>query len=299
MRREPARLLLVLCTVALLAVSGCTSGPASPDRGDAPRPSLSADTPASPPTPTVEVRDDLAAVFARAGVKGTFAFFDVDNGRLVLVDRTRAERPMVPASTYKIPHSLIALEIGVVTDAEQKIPYGGSPQPVKAWERDMGLRDAVKVSNVPVFQEIARRVGAEREHDWMVRLGYGNAEVGAAVDRFWLDGPLEISARDQAVWLSRLARGELPASPAHQALVRDLLRLEKRGEYALYGKTGWAASVNPQVGWWVGWVENAGRLYCFALNLDIAHDTDAERRIAVGRELLRNLDALPPEGDQP
>lgn len=283
--------------LAALLTAGCVGA----DSG-APPPAVGASVPGGMSAPAdattatamrVEVRDDLAAVFTEAGTKGTFVLYDAETHRLVVVDRARAAHPMVPASTYKIPHALIALETGVIRDADEVIPYGGQPQPVDAWERDMSMREAVRVSSVPVFQELARRIGPEREREWMRRLGYGNAEVGTAMDRFWLDGPLAISTEAQASWLCRLARQELPASAVHQRTVHDLFRLEQTGQYALYGKTGWTNATSPQIGWWVGWVERGDDHYCFALNMDIRTQADADRRVDLGRELLRRLDALP------
>src|SRR6185295_19637139 len=117
-------------------------------------------------------------------------------------------------------NSLIALETGVVKDESEAVPYGGKPQPIKAWEKDMGLRDAIKISNVPVYQEIARRVGLARYDAWLARLDYGNRQTGTVVDRFWLDGPLAISAVEQTKFVARLAQGTLPASARSQAIVR-------------------------------------------------------------------------------
>lgn len=97
--------------------------------------------PLHPPTPTsptarpaVEVRDNLQAVFADAGVVGSFALLDVATGQRVLVDAERARRRAVPASTFKIPHSIVALETGVAANADQALPYGGRPQP-RWWRR--------------------------------------------------------------------------------------------------------------------------------------------------------------------
>ncbi|MEH0974409.1 class D beta-lactamase [Micromonospora sp. CPCC 205546] len=278
----------------LLLISGCTpSGRPEPPPADAASATAGTGPSLTAAAPTVEAREDLAGLFRQAGLRGTFVLYDVTAGRVVTVDRERAARRLVPASTFKIPHSLIALETGVVRDEREKVPYGGRPQRVAAWERDMGLRDAVRVSNVPVFQELARRIGPDREREWLRRLGYGNGQVGSAVDRFWLDGPLEISAVEQARWLARLARGELPADRGHQATVRDILRLERTAGYALHGKTGQTDATDPGVGWWVGWVERGDRLYCFALNVDIRADGDADKRLPLGRQLLHRLGALP------
>lgn len=241
----------------------------------------------------VVVRDDLRQVFRKAGVTGTFALLDVARNRTVVVDRARANRRLIPASTFKIPHALIALETGAVADENEVIPYGGEPQPIPEWEQDMNLRDAIKVSNVPVFQTLARRIGIKRERQWLHRLGYGNRQVGTKVDRFWLDGPLKISAVEQTRFLSKLARLRLPASKKHQRTVRELVKVEQTKKYALYAKTGWGWATEPGIGWWVGWVERGGRLYTFALNIDVVKDADADKRIPVARELLTRLGVLP------
>ena len=240
-------------------------------------------------------RPDLAAVFAEQGTPGTFVLYDASAGRLTVVDRTRAARRYVPASTFKIANSLIALETGAVKDEREVIPYGGKPQPFPQWERDMDMRDAIRVSNVPVYQEIARRIGRERMKAQLDRLGYGNRRIGTVVDRFWLDGPLRISALEQARFVARLAQGKLPLSERSQRVVRDILRLEEKDGAALFGKTGWASGPTPpQIGWWVGWVEREGRVYSFALNIDMASADDTPKRNAIGRSLLARLGVLPP-----
>ncbi|MGV9307042.1 class D beta-lactamase [Nonomuraea sp. NPDC003727] len=239
------------------------------------------------------VRDDLRALFDQAGVRGAFALLDVSSGRVTVVDRARAERRLIPASTFKIPHALVALETGAVKDDKEVIPYGGKPQRFPEWEKDMNLGDAIRASNVPVFQTIARRIGLKREQQWLHRLGYGNREVGGVVDTFWLEGPLEISAVEQTRFLSRFARQQLPASVKNQRLVADMLKIEEKDGYTLYGKTGWAFDVTPSVGWWVGWVERGGRLYTFALNIDVVQDGDTGKRIPLARDLLKRLNVLP------
>jgi beta-lactamase class D len=74
----------------------------------------------------------------------------------------------VPASTFKIPNSIIALETGVVKDAI--ILHGGKPQPFREWKKDMSMREAIALSAVPIYQELARRIGLDRYHEWLLRL---------------------------------------------------------------------------------------------------------------------------------
>jgi beta-lactamase class D len=249
----------------------------------APGPSCAADT---------EERADLKQLFETQGVAGTFVLYDPVAGRTITVDADRAARRYVPASTFKIANSLIALETGVVKDESEIIPYGGKPQPFKAWEKDMSMREAIAASSVPIYQEIARRVGLERYHDWLERLEYGNRRTDTALETFWLDGPLEISAVEQARFVAALAQQKLPASSRSQSLVRDILRLESSGERTLYGKTGWRGTSTPQLGWWTGWVERGKRPVAFALNIDMASSDDARKRVAVGKALLSKLEVL-------
>ncbi|HEY1081613.1 MAG TPA: penicillin-binding transpeptidase domain-containing protein, partial [Prosthecobacter sp.] len=57
----------------------------------------------------------------------------------------------------------------------------------------------------------------------------------------------------------------------------------------LYAKTGWVGPQKPQVGWWVGWVEQQGLNYPFALNIEIRTDADAKERVPVALECLKTL----------
>src|SRR5215470_3324339 len=63
-----------------------------------------------------EERGDLRQLFEVQGVAGAFALYEPFSDRTVTVDGERAARRYVPASTFKIANSLIALEAGVVKD---------------------------------------------------------------------------------------------------------------------------------------------------------------------------------------
>ena len=232
-------------------------------------------------------REDLAAVFRQMGLIGTFAALDVGPDRLTLVNAARANVRFVPASTFKIPNTLIALETGALRDADEMFRYDGKPRAVKAWERDMTLREAITVSNVPVYQELARRIGLDTYRVWLDRLAYGNRDASTALERFWLDGPLAISAVEQVRFLGLLAQGRLPASARAQGIVRDIIRIEEKDGGVLFAKTGWSGTI----GWWTGWIERGDRITTFALNIDMTAVADAPKRLELGRALLARLDA--------
>lgn len=236
---------------------------------------------------------EVAKLFDAAGLQGTFVLYDATADRFSGHQRERAETRYIPASTFKIPNSLVGLSVGAVQSVDEILPYGGQPQRFKEWEQDMGLRTAIRVSNVPVYQELARRIGLERMGAAVHKLNYGNGEVGNVVDRFWLLGPLQISAIEQAQFLARLAQGQLPFPQDAQAQVREIAQLERGDGWTLYGKTGWADSYDPDVGWWVGWVRKGDNIYSFALNVDMPNEGDAAKRIGLGKESLKVLGVLP------
>ena len=49
---------------------------------------------------------------------------------------------------------------------------------------NMSLRDAIKISNVPIYKKLARRIGMEKMQKGLSALGYGNMKMGEVVDNF-------------------------------------------------------------------------------------------------------------------
>src|SRR5581483_3211643 len=127
------------------------------------------------------------------------------------------------ASTFKIPHAIAALDSGVVKDADEVIRYDGSPQPNEAWRRDHTLASAMRYSVVWFFQEIARRLGMDREDFYLRRLRYGNADPSSGLTTFWLGGSLRISPIEQMTFLRRLYYDELPLAERPLEIVRRIL----------------------------------------------------------------------------
>ncbi|MFC4159647.1 class D beta-lactamase [Chitinimonas lacunae] len=236
------------------------------------------------------VETSLNRHFRAAGIEGVFVLYEAESDRYTVSDPVRAKERFVPASTYKIPNSLIALETGAVKSVDEVLPYAGANVTFKLpeWERDMNLREAMKMSNVPIYQNVARRIGQARMQQWVTRIAYGNADIGQQIDRFWLDGPLKISALEQANFTTRLGRFELPFSTGTVKAVREIIQIDREPNYGLFAKTGWSG----EVGWWAGWVEQNGRVYGFALNADISKTEDLPKRLAVARACLAQLGLL-------
>ncbi len=237
---------------------------------------------------------ELKGLFANQKAVGTFVLMDAKTGAVMVHDGKRAQKRFIPASTFKIPNSLIGLETEAIKSVDEVLPYGGKPQFMPEWEHDMGLREAIRISAVPIYQELARRVGLERMREQLKVMQYGNQETGTKVDQFWLKGPLKISAVEQAAFLLRMVRGEFSRSDAHFKAVREITQQEKKGELTLHAKTGWGTVDKPGIGWWVGWIEDDGRVTAtFALNMDMPKMSGGKTRILLGRECLAKLAYFP------
>ncbi len=233
-----------------------------------------------------EDEPELVALFEEAGVTGTLVMFDVDRDVLRVVNPARANRRYVPASTFKILNTLIGLETGVVEGPDTRFRWDGEPREIEAWNRDHTLESAFRESVVWVYQAIARAVGLERMRALVRASGYGNGAVGGAVDRFWLSGPLAISAREQVEFLQRMYFGELPFGEQTIERVQSIMLVEREGGSELFGKTGWARRVGPDLGWLVGYHQSERGLTFFAVNLDIREPRDAHLRMPLVKRAL-------------
>jgi beta-lactamase class D len=232
--------------------------------------------------------------FEKRGVDGAFVLLDTATDTWTIVHRGLAETPFIPCSTFKVPNTLIGLETGVVTGERFALRWDGHKHERDAWNRDHDLASAMKHSVVWFYQEVARRIGDRRMAAWIARLGYGNRKSGV-IDRFWLDGPLRISAVQQVEFLRRLHDGQLAVRRVHADLVLRLIELERGPGWLLRGKTGGCRDRDRAIGWLVGSTERGGRRWIYAtILLGKTFDQLMPLRRAISEQLLRRHGALPP-----
>jgi beta-lactamase class D len=243
---------------------------------------------------------NLSPIFDRASVSGTFTMLNDQTGNFVRYDPKRAATRYLPASTFKIPNSLIALETKVATGPDFLIKWDPTRNPQQSWwppiwARDHTMRTALPNSVVWYYQELARRVGQGRMQSFVNRFGYGNRDVSGGIDQFWLTGGLRISADEQVDFLRRFYKGQLGISNTTTQTVKDLLVLEQTPQYRLSGKSAWAGlgeASAPQLGWLVGYLERDGNVYFFAMNIDIKKNEDAAARLVITKAIFHKLGLL-------
>lgn len=238
-------------------------------------------------------RPDLKRIFDAHGTNGTLVVRERGSGERIVYAPERAEKRFSPASTFKIVNFVVALDTGVVRP-DTVIKWDRVAREYPAWNKAHDLRTAFRDSVVWYYQELARRIGRKAMEKHLKKFRYGNMKMGPAVDAFWLDGSLAVSAEEQARFLESLyfdARA-LGLRADHLDALKQAMLLESRPGWRLYGKTGVAtASAPPYVGWLVGFVEKGDKVYFYAMNLDGAQ-VDAgflSKRLAVVKDALHAL----------
>lgn len=245
--------------------------------------------PAKPP-PTI------AARFADYGHAGAWLIQHEGDKAQVVYGQTLAAKPQPPASTFKVLLALVALETGVLRNADEIIAWDGRKYPDQPeWQADMALRQAMRTSSESYFRVLADRIGRDRLATWVTRVGYGNSRIGPKASRAWHDGVLTVTAQQQLAFIDRVRRGDLPFAPATLTAVKAAMLNREANGRRVYGKTGTSANGNGQtgVGWWIGWEEGKGRATSFVLEVELKTSDSRDKRVALGEQLLAEKDAAP------
>jgi beta-lactamase class D len=234
---------------------------------------------------------------------GCFVLYDLKENRFTRYNEARARERFSPKSTFKIANSLVGLETGVIRDADfvipwdrQKYPPGDwNAEPFIHWKQDHNLRTAFQHSVLWYYREFATRVGAERMRKSVEALGYGNKKTSGAVNQFWLNDTLKISADEQIDFLRRLYTYQLPVSRRSADIVKEIMVRERTPAYTLSGKTGGGSIAEGRaIGWYVGHVETSGRVYLFALNIEgPTYLSIRDKRLELTNQILTRLGVLP------
>ena len=128
-----------------------------------------------------------------------------------------------PASTYKIPHALIGLETGVITETTVEKWDGVKHPDQPKWNEDHTVLSAMRPSVLWFFQAMAPRIGAARAHEWLQRFHYGNTDTSGPITEYWINGRLRISPDEQLTFVKKFYDAGLPISNAHLDALRGAL----------------------------------------------------------------------------
>jgi beta-lactamase class D len=254
-------------------------------------------------------------VYESKGIKNACIIIrDHTHDALHYYNKERCTTRFAPASTFKIFNSLVALEVPVAMDDQMVIKWDSVVRERPELNKDLTMREAFKVSSLPYYQEIARRIGADKMQHYLDTVKYGNMKMGGAVDQFWLNDTLQISADEQLGFVKKLYFDELPFSDRSQRIVRSMMLQDEAEGYRIYYKTGTQQRKDSSLYWVVGYVEKIEHVhedqksmnksdvrnypFFFAQNFIVA-DSDKSRdwfktRIEILYEICKKMEIIAP-----
>lgn len=222
--------------------------------------------------PSIQAQINFSQPFEDCGIEGSITIYDYAAKRWLSSDINDSHCPTLPASTFKIINTLIALESGVIVDENEIIKWPGHTDTIKYGYRpniyhDISMREAFRLSAGWAYVELAKKIGKDKYQEYLKACQYGNVNLTTADDDFWNFGPFAISPANQIEILMAIHEERLPFTKAHFATLKDMMIQEKTDDYTLRAKTGWTRDGGKDTGWGVGYVEKGEEVYFFATRL--------------------------------
>lgn len=210
-----------------------------------------------------------------------FLLYEAGVGEIRRAPAEVCKTRVTPASTFKIPHALIALDTGAASGPDELIKYDGKGDWPESSRRDQTLASAIRFSVVWYFQKLAERIGEKQEKSYLGKFAYGNQDIDSGLTSFWLGGSLQITPEEQVQFLRKLYEGKLPVKFESMSAVQSMLIqpagavVNATGEHAFDAPWPPGASVSAKTGsgtdadgrtvrWLVGRIRRDGHSYIFA-----------------------------------
>ena len=194
---------------------------------------------------------EIEKIFKNKEVEGTMVIESLNQNKSYIYNKQRAETFLSPASSFKIPHTLIALNEGLVT-VDSVINWDKNIGLVESCNANQTLKSSFKNSCIWVYQVFASTIDSSKYKNYLEQMDYGNKVVGNDVKNFWLDESLKINAFEQINFLKKLHKNNLPFKQNDIDALKNIMIDEKTSNYTIRSKTGWEG----RYGWYVGYVDS-------------------------------------------
>ncbi|WP_347986015.1 penicillin-binding transpeptidase domain-containing protein [Methylomonas sp. AM2-LC] len=241
--------------------------------------------------------------------KSCFLLYEFGVGEIIQNPSEACKLRLSPASIFKIPHALAALDSGVITSPEQELEYDGKGNWAYSARRNHTLASAIRNSVVWYFQRIALLLGLEQEKAYLHKFAYGNEDISGGLTSFWLGNSLLITPEEQLIFLKALYQDALPVKKSAMTDVKTVLLQPTNVVVNAAGEQSFAApwpndarvsaktgSINDQFGqgirWVIGYIHRGEREYIFVSCVVGTPDIYANAAIDQAAKLLHEKGIL-------
>lgn len=241
----------------------------------------------SPRSLSKNIVAEFQTILDTAELEGAILIFDQQTNSFYSNNFQESKKSYLPASTYKIPNSIIGLELGIIEGEEFIFKWDGEERALTIWEKDLSLKQAFQVSCVPCYQELARNIGAVRMRNKIEELNFGKMDIHEDnIDVFWLTGASRINSFQQVNFLKRFLNQQLPISKSTFKTIKSIMKIEKKSNHTLSGKTGLVVRGGKDIGWFVGYVEKGKKVYYFSTKISPKNENvDRSRLISLRKSI--------------
>lgn len=235
----------------------------------------------------------IGEVFKKNQATGTMVVQSNNHGTTYVWNTQRSEQRFASASTFKIFNTLIAIDEGVFDPVNGEFIWDGTVHEFPDWNKNQSLSMAYRASCVWCYQKLAEQIGAAKYLHHLRQAQYGEIALPFEGTSFWLDGSFKVSAVEQVRFLKKLYQRNLPYKGSSYDALESIMHAATSPDYRLYAKTGWARRVNPEIGWYIGYVVTSSDVWFFATNLNIQSPADLPLRQRVTLESLQAKGIIP------
>jgi beta-lactamase class D len=241
------------------------------------------------------------------GHEAAFALADLHAGAFFRYNQERCQQPLPALATLHLPLALLALDAGVIKDAQTVLPWNrlkypmpgeeAWPMSITSWAQDHTLRSAFQQAVPWYFQELAQRLGAQSLQRSLNKVKFGQGDLRLSPAAMELGSHLEITVEGQLAFLQALYEDRLPLAKRAQRIARELLIREQTTAYTLRGVTGSGMLENGKyLGWFAGWLETRDTTCVIVFNLSGADlEAVSDPATTLLKRVLMLLGYLPKE----
>ena len=241
--------------------------------------------------PVSTLLNEIDALYHSAGIDGVLLISSLEGDVEYSHNADKVTSAKIPASTFKIPNTLIALEEEVIKDQFEIIKWDGVNRTYAPWNSDQTLATAFARSCVWCYQHFAAKIGNGKYQHYLDEFDYGNKITGKDVTTFWLEGDLRISPRQQIVFLRKVYVEDLPIKSRNFKILKEIMLAEETPDYKIWAKTGW----QDEHGWYVGYVETHDDVWFFANYIKVREKADLVFRKQLTLEALKLKGIIHPD----
>ncbi|GMQ60731.1 BlaR1 family beta-lactam sensor/signal transducer [Vallitalea sediminicola] len=221
---------------------------------------------------------------------GTFVMLNENEDKYYIYNSSKAQKRVAPLSTFKIVIAIAALEEGVIKDGKSELKWDGTKYPFDIWNKDHTLNTSMVFSVNWYFDKLSRDIGKEKMTNLINNIDYGNRASWQGMKNITNGkSTLKISPIEQVILLKKIHNYEIPFKKENIDEVKEILKLSKRENAVLAGKTGtYIVNESSINGWFIGYVEKDDNVYYFAVNIDGDDNADGANARKIVLKILND-----------